>query len=165
MIDRLKIALPEVIENCISLIENKHTFVFEDDKAIFVSAKDKFHLHIENQSKTSFHFIQNDDCVMKNIKGGQCDYVICNQKTIYFIEVKVAIGNLANHRKDAYNQIENTFKHYSKKIIFANDHNLNALVCFPSKRRTIKASESTKKKEFKLNYKINLHIGNYILFE
>lgn len=165
MINQLREAFPQIEVDCLTTIKDKHTFVFEAEKAVFVSSRDKHHLHIENKTNTEFYFIQNDDCVMKTVKGGQCDYVICNNQSIYFTEIKVATGNKANHRKDAYDQLENTFKHYSNLIDFSAIENLNALVCFPSPRRIVKASASTKRKEFKVNYRLNLQEGNYISFD
>ena len=164
MIQRLKEAFPDIETNCLKTITDKHTFVFEANTVLFVSSKESWHLHIENKSNAEFYFIQNDNCVMKAVKGGQCDYVICNNQNIFFTEVKVAKGNQANHRKDAYSQLENTFKYYSNLINFG-PHSLNAVVCFPSKRRIIKASASTKRKEFKDAYKLNLIESNYISFE
>lgn len=165
MINQLREAFPQIETDCLKTITDKHTFVFEAEKAVFVSDKDKYHLHIENKTNNVVHFIQNDDCVMKMVKGGQCDYVICNNQSIYFTEIKVAGGNFAYHRRDAYTQLENTFKHYSNLIDFSTIENLNALVCFPSHRRIIKASASTKRKEFKVKYRINLQEGNYISFD
>lgn len=165
MINKLREAFPQIETDCIITIIDKHTFVFEEEKAVFVSHKDKHHLHIENKTNTEFYFIQNDDCVMKTEKGGQCDYVICNNQSIFFTEIKVAEGNFANHRKKAYSQLENTFKYYSNLINFSVSENLNALICFPSPRRIIKAGALTKRKEFKVKYQIDLHEGNYISFE
>lgn len=165
MINQLREAFPQIEVDCLTTITEKHTFVFESEKALFVTAKDKYHLHIENKTNNEFYFIQNDNCVMKTIKGGQCDYVICSNLSIHFTEIKVAEGNLANHRKEAYSQLENTFKYYAHRINFTNINDLNALVCFPNKRRIVKSSESTKRKEFKIKYKINLEVGNYISFE
>jgi hypothetical protein len=165
MMQQILKAFPQIEMNCLTTFTQKHVFVFEAEKAIFVSDKVKHHLHIENKTHIDFYFIQNDDCVMKNIKGGQCDYVICNNDSIYFTEIKVAKGNLANHSKDAYNQLENTFLYYSNLIDFTFVENLNALVCFPNPRRIVKASASTKRKEFKIKYRINLQLGNYISFE
>ncbi|PIF33220.1 hypothetical protein CLU81_3801 [Flavobacterium sp. 9] len=164
MILHLKEAFPGIESNCLKTISDKHTFVFEAENVLLVSSKESWHLHIENKLNTDFYFIQNDNCVMKTVKGGQCDYVICNNQEVFFTEVKVAKGNQANHRKDAYLQLENTFKHYSKLINFK-PYSLNAVVCFPSRRRIVKASASTKRKEFKDSYKLNLIEGNYISFE
>src|SRR6187431_1990680 len=164
MINQLREAFPQIEVDCLTTIADKHTFVFEAEKAVFVSDQDKRHLHIENKTNTEFYFIQNDDCVMKTEKGGQCDYVICNNQSVYFTEIKVAKANLANHRKDAYSQLENTFKYYSSLIDFSTVENLNALVCFPSPRRIVKASASTKRKDFKVKYGLNLQEGNYIAF-
>ena len=83
-----------------------------------------------------------------------------NSKDFHFVDVKVAKDNIANHSKKAYLQIENTFKYYSNKIEFPENCLLHGLVCFPSKRRIIKPSQSTKRKEFKIKYKIDLKIGN-----
>ena len=165
MIDQIQEAFPNIEEECLTIINDKHVFIFEDDKAVFVTAKEKRHLHIENKTNDSFYFIQNDDCVMKYEKGGQCDYIILNNENIYFTEIKVAKKNFANHRKDAYSQIKNTFTFYNKKIKFNTDQNLYAFICFPSPRRTINVSALTKRKEFKENYGLNLIEGNYISFE
>lgn len=164
MIQNLRKAFPGIEKNCLKIINDKHTFVFEADEVLFVSSKDVWHLHIEDKSKSDFYFIQNDNCIMKTVKGGQCDYVICNNQEVFFTEVKVAKGNQANHRKDAYSQLENTYKHYSNLIDFE-AYSLNAVVCFPTKRRIVKASASTKRKEFKDSYKLNLIESNYILFD
>ncbi|GGE95007.1 hypothetical protein [Flavobacterium limi] len=164
MIQHLKEAFPNIEASCLKTITDKHTFVFEAETVLFVTSKDSWHLHIENKLKTECYFVQNDDCIMKKVKGGQCDYLICNDKDVFFTEVKVAKGNQANHRKDAYSQLENTFKHYSKLINF-DSYSLNAVVCFPSKRRIVSASKSTKRKEFKDSYKLNLIESNYISFE
>lgn len=92
MINQIQDAFPNIVENgCLSLVESKHTFVYEHPelkKGVFVNATEKYHLHIENKTNTSFHFIQNDDCVMRNVKGGQCDYVVFNDFSIYFTEIK-----------------------------------------------------------------------------
>jgi len=164
MIQHIKEAFPVIETNCLRTITDKHTFVFEAEDVLFVSSKESWHLHIENKSNGEFYFIQNDDCVMKKVKGGQCDYVICNNENVFFTEVKVAKGNQANHRKEAYSQLENTFKHYSNLINF-DLYNLNAIVCFPTKRRIVRASKSTKKKEFKVKYNLDLQESNYISFE
>ncbi|MEN9909865.1 MAG: hypothetical protein RLZZ540_3014 [Bacteroidota bacterium] len=165
MINKLKAAFPQIEIDCLTTINDKHTFIFEAEKAVFVTAKDKFHLHIENKMNTEYYFIQNENCVMKTVKGGQCDYVICNNHSVHFTEIKVAKGNNANHRKDAYNQLENTFKYYSNLIDFTSIENLNALVCFPRPRRIVRASASTKRKEFKVKYNLDLQESNYISFE
>lgn len=167
MIHLIQDAFPE-IQNCLSVFYEKHIYVFEDNelkKGVFVDKKKANHLHIENKTNSNYNFVQNDDCVMHNVKGGQCDYVIFNSKDFHFVDVKVAKDNIANHSKKAYLQIENTFKYYSNKINFPENCLLHGLVCFPSKRRIIKSSESSKRKEFKVKYKIDLKVGNYILFE
>jgi hypothetical protein len=99
MINQLREAFPKIEVDCLTTITDKHTFVFEAEKAVFVSDQDKRHLHIENKTNSEFYFIQNDDCVMKTVKGGQCDYVICNNQSIYFTEIKVAEGNFLTIEK------------------------------------------------------------------
>ena len=103
---------------------------------------------------------------MINVKYGQCDYVVFNSNDFYFVDVKdsKSPSRKSNHRKKAYDQIENTYKFYSEEIDFSKI-NLFALVCFSSTRRIIKSSESTKRKEFKMKYKIDLKEENYILFD
>ena len=168
MINQIQEVFPR-INTCLSTLNNNHTFIFEDNelkRGVIVSDNQKYHLHIENKSNSYFYFIQNDDCVMINIKNGQCDYVVFNSNDFYFIDVKDSKNSSrkSNHRKKAYDQIENTYKFYSEEIDFSKI-NLFGLVCFPSKRRIIKSSESTKRKEFKTKYKIDLKEENYILFD
>lgn len=169
MIEQIQEAFPYIAKNgCLSSLNNKHTFVFEDNsqnKGLIVTDKDKFHLHIENNTNDYFHFLQNDDCVMKNVKDGQCDYVVFNNSELHFVDAKIAKGNFKNHRQTAYKQIANTFKYYSEEITVPNSYLLYGLVCFPSKKRIIQPSASTKRKEFKAKYHIDLREGNYILFE
>lgn len=156
------------VEKCLSLINDKHSYIFEDNelkKGVFVSKTEPKHLHVENSTNNPIYFLHNDDCVMNNVKGGQCDYVIFNSLDFHFIDIKVAKDGFANHKKKAYKQIENTFKFYENKIDFPNNLALHGLVCFPNKKRIIKPSESTKRKEFKTKYNIDLTIGNFILFE
>lgn len=167
MIFLIQSAFPQ-IQTCLSTFTDSHLFIFEDNelnRGIFVSDSELNHLHIENKTNSHVYFIQNDACVMNNIRNGQCDYVIFNSNDFHFIDVKVAKDGFSNHRKKAYSQIENTYKYYSDRLNFPNDCLLYGLVCFPSKRRIIKSSSSTKRKEFKTKYKIDLKEGNYILFE
>lgn len=169
MIDQILQAFPTIEENCLTIITDKHTFVFEDQelkKGIFVNANEKYHLHIQNNTNSVYHFIQNDDCVMKSIKGGQCDYVILNDNCVYFTEIKATDENLSVRRKKGITQLENTIKFYLKKIDSINVESRNAIICFDNHKRIApQASVSTKRKEFKMKYKIDLHEGNYISFD
>lgn len=163
----------ESTELCRIEVFNRHTFVYENEiskKGIFVLDSEVYHVHIENLNKKSFHFIQNDDCVMKSIKGGQCDYVIFNNEHIHFIEVKATNQNLKTHKQKLYKQLENTFKYYKEFI--EKFETKYALVCFESinprgyvKRRIPQSSNSEKKILFKMLYNIELVEGNYIKLE
>lgn len=169
MIHQIREAFPNIEENCLTIITEKHTFVFEDSnskKGVFVNANEKHHLHIQNNINSQYHFIQNDDCVMKSVKGGQCDYVIFNDFCVYFTEIKATKENLSVRRKEGLKQLENTIKFYLKKIESINLESKNAIICFDNNKRIApQASVSTKRKEFKNKYQINLQEGNYILFD
>ena len=169
MIDQIREAFPNIEEECLTTIVNKHSFVFEDPnskKGVFVEANEKHHLHIQNNTNSQYHFIQNDDCVMKSVRGGQCDYVIFNDFSIYFTEIKATKENLSIRRKEGLKQLENTIKYYLKKVDSINLENKNAIICFDnSKRIAPQASVSTKRKEFKMKYQIDLQEGNYISFD
>ncbi|UPZ17660.1 hypothetical protein [Flavobacterium humidisoli] len=169
MIDQLREAFPQIEENCLTIINNKHTFVFEDPKSkkgVLVDAKEKYHFHIQNNTISSYNFIQNDDCLMKSVKGGQCDYVILNDNCVYFTEIKATDENLSVRRKKGIKQLENTIKFYLKKIDSINLESKNAIICFDNHKRIApQASVSTKQKEFKNKYQIDLQEGNYICFE
>ena len=169
MIAQIQGAFPQ-IANCLSTFNDIHKYIFENNqlgRGVFVNATDNHHLYIENRTNLNIHFIQNDDCVMIDVKGGQCDYIIFNSRDLHFIDVKVtlSVGRYSNHRKKAYCQIENTYKYYADRVQFSNDYLLFGLVCFPSRRRIVKSSALTKRKEFKTKYNIDLKEGNYILFE
>jgi Holliday junction resolvase-like predicted endonuclease len=163
----------ENTESCRTEIVDKHTFVYEDEiskKGVFVQDNEVYHVHIENLRKESFHFIQNDDCVMKSIKGGQCDYVVFNNENIHFVEVKATNQNLKTHKQKLYKQLENTFKYY--KGFTEKFETKHALVCFESinprgyvKRKIPQSSNSEKKVLFKMLYNIELVEGNYIKLE
>lgn len=169
MINQLREAFPLIETHCLTSITDKHTFVFEDQilkKGVFVNANEKYHFHIQNNTNLQLHFIQNDDCVMKSIKGGQCDYVIFNDFCIYFTEIKATNENLSIRRKEGLKQLENTIKYYLKKIESIDLESKNAIICFDNKKRIApQASVSSKRKEFKVKYQINLQEGNYISFE
>lgn len=169
MMDQILEAFPQIEENCLTIITDKHTFVFEDPKlkkGVFVNAKEKYHFHIQNNTNSPFNFIQNDDCVMKSVKGGQCDYVILNDHCVYFTEIKATNENLSIRRTKGIKQLENTIKFYLKKIDSINLDSKNAIICFDNHKRIApQASVSSKRKEFKNKYQIDLHEGNYILFD
>lgn len=167
MIQEIEQNVPNIRENgCISELNDKHSFLLDTEDGVkLVGGKDTSHLHVEKTNPTHVHMIQNDNCVMITAKGGQCDLLLLNEHKLYFTEIKGTQDHRRNHRRTAYKQIENTFKFYSKFIDFPTDYILNALVCFQSKRRIVQASASTQKKNFKVNYNINLSEGNYIKFE
>ncbi|SIR25126.1 hypothetical protein [Chryseobacterium sp. RU33C] len=158
---------------CILEILDKHTFIYEDEvskKGVFVQDNEIYHIHIENLKRENFHFIQNDDCVMKSVEGGQCDYVVFNNEHLHFVEVKATNQNLKTHKKKLYRQLENTFKYY--KGFMEKFEAKHALVCFESinprgyvKRKIPQSSNSEKKVLFKMLYNIELVEGNYIKLE
>jgi Holliday junction resolvase-like predicted endonuclease len=163
-------------EKCVTEISNKHSFVYEHPdlkKGVFVNDNEIFHVHIENDSFENYHFVQNDDCVMKSVKGGQCDYVVFNKEIIHFIEVKASKGTLktiSSLKKDVYKQLENTFKFYMDFL--EKFENRFALACFENvnhrgytKRKIPQSSKSEKKLLFKMKYNIELLEGNFIKFD
>jgi len=170
MIEKILENFPEIQERgCLSEIIEKHLYIIEDlatKKAKFVSKTAENHLHIENSYGFPYYFIQNDACVMQFEDTKQCDYVIFNNLDFYFCEIKVTKNNKtkSNHKLNAYKQLESTYKFYSDKISFSNIV-LHAIIVFPSKKRIVQASKSTKRKEFKVKYKIDLREGNYIVFD
>lgn len=160
-------------ETCVTEISNKHSFVYEHPdlkKGVFVKANEIHHIHIQNELDINYFFIQNDDCVMINEKGGQCDYVIFNNVKLHFVEVKATDSNLKVHKQKMYKQLENTFKFY--KFFLEKFENRFALACFENinhrgytKRKIPQSSKSEKKLLFKMKYNIELLEGNYIKFD
>lgn len=158
---------------CINEISGKHKFVYEHPtlkKGIFVNGDEIHHVHIENTLNENYLFVQNDDCVMISVKGGQCDYVIFNSEQIHFVEIKATDENLKNHKQKIYKQLENTFKYY--KDFLEKFENKFALACFESinkrgytKRKIPQSSKSEKKLLFKMKYNIELLEGNFIKFD
>ena len=155
MIDELLSFFGNIICNgCLISINNKHSFVRDDintKKGVFVEAIDKYHVHLEKTHNKDLIFIQNDDCVMSSEKGGQCDFIIYDDETVFFSEIKATKENLSNRRKEALKQLENTIKFYFKKELFINHEKKNALITFDNNKRIApQASKSTKRKEFKV---------------
>ena len=169
MITVIQEAFPEIQERgCVTEINEKHLYIIEDlatKKAKFVSKTAENHLHIENSCSSTYYFIQNDACVMQFEDTKQCDYVIFNNLDFYFCEIKVAIKikTKSNHKLNAYKQLESTYKFYSDKISFSNIV-LHAIIVFPSKKRIVQASSSSKRKAFKVAFNIDLKETNYIHF-
>lgn len=170
MIDDLLSSFPNIISNgCLKNIENEDSYIFENTEikqGVFVTVNQKYHLHVQKTSNRNLYFIQNDDCVMNSDDGKQCDYILFNDNTVFFCEIKATNKNLSKRRKEALKQIENTIKFYFKKELFINHERKNALITFDNKKTIApQASKSTKRKEFKVKYDVNLDEGNYILFE
>lgn len=167
MIQEIEAIIPNIKEgNCIKELNNRHHFLLDTENGfILVRDIDFYQLHVEKTNQTRVYIIQNDNCVMIDAKGGQCDLLLLNKYKLYLVEIKGTQDNKSNHRRKAYKQIENTYKFYSSYLNFPKDYILNALVCFKNKRRIVQASASTQKKIFKVKYNINLVEGNYILFD
>lgn len=172
MIDSFLTDFPDKL-TCSQEVLDKHIFIYDDPvlkKGTFVNADESFHVHIQNERSGSYYFIQNDECIMLSVKGGQCDFVLFNKETIHFIEVKATNDNLSTHKKKVYKQLENTFRYY--RDFLENFEFRFALACFESvnskgytKRKIPQSSKSEKKVLFKLKYNIELLEGNYIRLE
>lgn len=168
MIDILKSEIGKSINKCHQKTRKETFFVLENEKnkGVLVNGTDEYHLAISNPRKTEIYLIQNEECVMHSKDGKQCDWILLNKDELYFIENKKVKNKSRkrNAKNEAYKQFESTFSFYSKAILRLGDKNLFAIVCFPSKLRVPSSSESTKKKEFRRKYNINLLVQNFIEF-
>lgn len=82
MIDSFLTDFPDKL-TCSQEVLDKHIFIYDDPvlkKGTFVNADESFHVHIQNERSGSYYFIQNDECIMLSVKGGQCDFVLFIKK-------------------------------------------------------------------------------------
>ena len=143
--------------SCINNMADRELYIAEENKLVkFVSNDDEFHLRIINENMINYHFIKNDDCVMKSVEGGQCDWIVTYQNTFIYIENKdnLKIKSSSKNQNKAYKQLINTHNFYSDKLDFVNK-NLRALVVL-SKMKVTNTSHATKRLEFKEKYNIDL---------
>jgi hypothetical protein len=149
---------------CLIEINDNVLYIAEEKKfAKFVGKDDDFHFKVVNENSIKYHFIQNDDCVMKSFKGGQCDWIITHENTFIFIENKenLKIKSTSKNQNKAYKQLINTHIFYSSKLNFTNK-NIKAVITL-SKMKVSNTSHSTKRAEFKEKYNIDLlPIQNFI---
>ncbi|MDY0987217.1 hypothetical protein SOM12_07310 [Flavobacterium sp. CFBP9031] len=145
---------------------NDSLYFFEEIKdsiVVFKSEEEYWNLCLENESLKEILFLENEYSVMKNENSKKCDWVIYENKKIFFVESKdVKPRNRSKERKDAIEQLITTIEFYNSKI------NLNSLsifsqICFQSKSRVIKAGDQARKVLFK-QYNSEFSEGNFIKF-
>ena len=100
---------------------------------------------------------------MKNENSKKCDWVIYENKKIFFVESKdVKPRNRSKERKDAIKQLITTIEFYNSKIDL-NSLSIFSQICFQSKSRVIKAGDQARKVLFK-QYNSEFSEGNFIKF-
>ncbi|MFB9110231.1 hypothetical protein [Flavobacterium gyeonganense] len=150
---------------CYKILANPIYFLEEIKDSIveFRSEEEYWNLCLENENLKEILFLENEYSIMKNENSKKCDWVIYENKNIYFIESKdVKPRNRNKERKDAVKQLISTIDFYNSKIDL-NSFSIFSQICFQSKSRVIKAGDQARKVLFK-QYNSEFSEGNFIKF-
>ncbi|CAD0001998.1 hypothetical protein [Flavobacterium salmonis] len=135
----------------------------KDSIVTFRSEEEYWNLCLENENSKEILFLENEYSVMKNEKSKKCDWVVYENKNIYFIESKdVKLRNRKKERNDATEQLIATIKFYNSEIDLSS-FSIFSQICFKSKSRVIKAGDQARKVLFK-QYNSEFSEGNFIKF-
>ncbi|KAF2510203.1 hypothetical protein EYY60_11885 [Flavobacterium zhairuonense] len=158
---------PDLEKDVCYKILNDSIYFFEEIKDSIVAFKTEeeyWNLCLENESLKEFLFLENEYSIMKNENSKKCDWVIYENKTIFFVESKdVKPRNRNKERKDAIKQLITTIEFYNSKIDLST-FSIFSQICFQSKSRVIKAGDQARKVLFK-QYNSEFSEGNLIKFE
>lgn len=150
---------------CYKILGNSIYFLEEIKDSIveFKSEEEYWNLCLENENLKEILFLENENSVMKNENSKKCDWVIYENKKIFFVESKdVKPRNRSKERKDAIKQLITTIEFYNSKIDL-NSLSILSQICFQSKSRVIKAGDQARKVLFK-QYNSEFSEGNFIKF-
>lgn len=151
---------------CYKLLSNSIYFLEEIKDSIveFRSEDEYWNLCLENEKLKEILFLENEYSIMKNEDSKKCDWVIYENKNIYFIESKDVKPRSRNkERKDAIKQLIATIEFYNSKIDLSK-FSILSQICFQSKSRVIKAGDQARKVLFR-QYNSDFSEGNLIKFE
>jgi hypothetical protein len=162
MIEVFKSEIGRHIEKCIKESRKEYLYIYEDkeNKGIFVSQEDEFHLKVHNSKKLTVYLLQNENCSMSQRDGKQIDWLIFNKEVLCFIENKSNVGKRrrSKSKREAYIQLENALVFY-KNVIQKYEWKqlVGVIVIEPSRSiRTPSAEKSTLKAKFKLEYSVDV---------
>ena len=151
---------------CYRILENSVYYLEEikDSVVEFKSEEEYWNLCLENENLKEILFLENEFSVMKNETTKKCDWVLFQNKNIYFIESKDVKPRSRNkERNDAIKQLIASIEYYNSKIDLSTI-TIYSQICFKSNSRTIKAGDQARKVLFK-KYNSEFTEGNYISFE
>ncbi len=145
-----------------------HTIYFLEDikDAItsFKSEEEYWNLCLQNDNSKEILLLENEFSIMKNEVTKKCDWVIFENKKLYFIESKdVKMRGRSKERKDATKQLIASIDFYKSKIDLSST-TIFSQICFKSKSRIIKTGDQARKILFN-QYNSEYREGNYISFE
>jgi hypothetical protein len=167
MIEQLLAHFPDLKKDiCYKILTNSVYYLEDIKDAVtkFKSKEEYWNLCLENDNSKEILLLENEFSVMKNQVSKKCDWVIFENKNIYFIESKDVKPRSRNkERKDAIKQLIATIEFYDSKIDLSS-LNISSQVCFKSNSRIINTGDQARKKTFK-QYNSEFTEGNYISFE
>lgn len=136
IIDQIKAAFVRCVENdCLEITNSEKIEIFDDEikKRCFIRSEDTqpTHFTILNPSKKEIAFLAIDKCVFFDEDNwAKCDFVVFDDKTFCFIEIKQANRRQRSKRKKkAIQQLKATVKLFTEKLDFEG-YQLEAHICF-----------------------------------
>ncbi|MCW2119508.1 hypothetical protein [Flavobacterium sp. 7A] len=151
---------------CYKILEEA-TYYLEEVKESTVTFKtetDYWNLCIENNLLKTILLLENEFSIMKNETSKKCDWVLYEDKKIFFVESKDVKPRSRNkERKDAVKQLIATIEYYNSKIDLST-FTISSQICFKSNSRTIKTGDQARKVLFK-KYNSDFNESNFISFE
>lgn len=128
---------------------------------IKTSENEPIHFTLTNPSKALLTFAALDNCLLKSNDSSRCDFILGNNKKLYFVEIKdVPIRNRRDARLDAIKQLESTLSFFKSKIDFAKTIPF-AVICLKAKKvhPLQNATSAAKAFSFKTKYNAVLKEG------
>lgn len=141
-----------LLKNNYYIIDNK-----KEEITDFVNKEDKWELEINIQSDEKNYFFDNERHIMNLEVCKKCDWLLFNNKDLYFIEAKdVRPTKRVKERKDAKLKFRDTIKFYKENFTIPKNLKLNAILNFKNSREITGAASKENKAYYKeilgLNY-------------
>ena len=139
-------------KNIYFIIDNKN-----EERTDFVNENDKWELKIDVRNNVENVFFDNERHIMNLSETKKCDWLLFNNKDLYFIEAKdVRPTKRVKERKDAKLKFRDTIKFYKENFTIPKNLKLNAILNFKNSREITGAASKENKAYYKeilgLNY-------------
>ncbi|MFK7905189.1 MAG: hypothetical protein AB8B69_08695, partial [Chitinophagales bacterium] len=135
LIEQIKKAFVKCVEsNCLEIIDKERIEIFDDEieKRCFIRQDESqpVHFTILNPSQKEIAFLAIDKCLFSDDdRWAKCDFVVFDDQTFCFVEVKQAKANQRKKRRiKAIGQLKATVKVFVENIDFES-YELEAHIC------------------------------------